>query len=61
MSEKNEPLQPKQDKGTIPKGNDYFEKGQQGITPPKPQMPSKPNEGGGSNSDGVPGWTPPKN
>jgi hypothetical protein len=54
--------QPKTEK---PKGNDfpqkgqgdYFEKGQQGITPPKPQ-PQWPREG--ESNEGAPGWTPPK-
>lgn len=47
---------------TIPQKSDedYFQKGQQGITPPKPANPNWPNEGGGLN-EGSPGWTPPKN
>ncbi|HEV7333142.1 MAG TPA: hypothetical protein VGN63_19055 [Flavisolibacter sp.] len=60
MSEKNQPKPEKPSQGNIPqKGQgDRIEKGQQGITPPKPR-PQGPREG--DLSEGAPGWTPPKN
>lgn len=59
MSEKDRPKQDNS-KQVFPKGDNYFEKGLQGMTPPKPNVPS-PRPDDGSLSDGVPGWTPPKN
>lgn len=42
------------------KNEDRFEKGQQGITPPKPD--SWPDKGSGSESmnEGIEGWAPPQ-
>jgi hypothetical protein len=59
MPEKENPIPQNPNQGNIPKGNDYFEKGQQGVTPPRPPQNPTPSEDRGA-SEGVPGWNPPK-
>jgi len=61
MADKDQPKADKPMRENIPQKSDgdYFQKGQQGITPPKPTNPHGPGEGG--MNEGVPGWTPPKN
>ena len=61
MSEKDQPKIDKPNRDDIPHKSqgDYLQKGQQGVTPPKPQNPQGPGEGG--MNEGAPGWTPPKN
>ncbi|MCW3074271.1 MAG: hypothetical protein JWP69_1340 [Flaviaesturariibacter sp.] len=62
MSEKEQPKtdRPKPDNIPQKREGDYFEKGQQGITPPKPISPQGPGPGEGGMNEGAPGWTPPK-